>query len=179
VSMWDQMSQALLEQIRQQQQQDQATLETARTQPIPGFTGPTNTGQIPGVGMAPTQPPLLPQPLPGTAHPSMNSGPYGQQAMQLAGVRPTMFAPGQMPHGTRYVGDADPRLQQLGLTMDQARHIPMLGAYGQGGLREAFQQRFPNGSGGLLGRMFNQPASAPPQFGLLGGPPKGFRIPGK
>jgi hypothetical protein len=137
---------ARLQQMQQEQQQRHATaLETARTQPIPGFTGPTSTGQIPGVGMAPPQMP----PMPGTAHPSMASGPYGQQAMQLAGVRPTMFAPGQMPHGV--LGD------------------------GGNELRDAFLQRFPN-RGGLLGRFFGTSGQAPDQ-GLLGAPPKGFRVP--
>jgi hypothetical protein len=151
----------------EQRQRDQAALSTAASQPIPGLTGPTSSGQIP-VGMAPPQQPL-PPPMPGTTHPSMASGPYGQQAMQMAGVQPTMFAPGQMPHGTQFTGN------QLGLTADQ---IPMLGAYGAGGLRGAFQQRFPGGGGGILGGMFGRSGNHMVQqpIGLLGG--KGAYRPG-
>jgi hypothetical protein len=168
MSLRDSMMARFAQLQQEQRDRDAAALETARTQPIPGLTGPPQGGaNIPGVGMAPPQQ-QLPPPLPGTAHPSMDSGPYGQQAMQMAGVRPTMFAPGQMPHGTQYLGDADPRLQ--GMTMDHARQIPMLGAYGPGGLREIMQQRFPDGRGGLLGGMVGRTGNHMVQpTGLLGG----------
>jgi len=65
-----------------QQHQDQY-LATAGQQPIPGLTGPTNSGaSVLPVGMAPPNPQIqgpAPQPF-------MASGPYGQQAMQLAGL---------------------------------------------------------------------------------------------
>jgi hypothetical protein len=82
---------ARFQQLQQEQQQRDATaLETARNQPIPGLTGPTSAGQIPGmapppgVGMAPPQQPLQP-PRMGN-HMMQPVGPYGQQAVQLAGL---------------------------------------------------------------------------------------------
>lgn len=87
MSMRDSMMAALRLLQQQQQQQDQATLANAARQPIPGFTGPAGSGAgIPGggVGMAPPQQPL---PAPGQAlQPFMATGPYGQQALQLAGL---------------------------------------------------------------------------------------------
>jgi hypothetical protein len=183
MSMRDSMMAALQLRMQQQQQQDQTALANAAQQPIPGLTGPTSSGQIPGqpplVGMAPPQQPL---PAPGQAlQPFMANGPYGQQAMQLAGMRQNMFAPGQMPHGTQFTGNADPRLQQLGLTMEQAQQIPMLGAYGSGGLRDAFQQRFPGGGGGILGGMLGRSGNHMVQqpHGLLDGGKGSYRPGGK
>jgi hypothetical protein len=174
MSLRDSMMARFAQLQEEQRQRDQAALATAASQPIPGLTGPTSSGQIPGaapptVGMAPPQQPLPP----GQAlQPFMAAGPYGQQAMNLAGVKPSMFAPGQMPHGTQFTGN------QLGLTTDQ---IPMLGAYGPGGLREVFQQRFPNGGGGILGGMFgrsgNHMVQQPP--GLLDGGKGRYRPGGK
>jgi hypothetical protein len=77
---------ALIQQrLQEQQQQHASALETARTQPIPGLTGPTT--QMPGqptVGMAPPQQPL-PMPNAGN-HMFTPQGPYANQAMQMAGL---------------------------------------------------------------------------------------------
>lgn len=99
----------------QQQAQDRAVIDQAAISPIPGLTGPVGSGaQIPGLlGMAPPQtqiPTAQPQPF-------QSQGPFGQQAMQMAGL----LGRSQIP-----------------------RQLPTVNAQG----------------------------------GLLGGPPKGFRIPG-
>jgi hypothetical protein len=85
VNFREQLEQLRANALLQQQQQSQQTLANAARQPIPGLTGPTTQGGIPGqptVGMAPPQQPL-PAPPP---QPFMASGPYGQQAAQLAGL---------------------------------------------------------------------------------------------
>lgn len=87
------MRAALAQILAQQRQQDQSRLLAAGQQPIPGFTGPAQPGvEIPGmpigmparppVGMAPPQQQLPPP----QQQPFMASGPYGQQAMQMAGL---------------------------------------------------------------------------------------------
>jgi hypothetical protein len=94
---------ARFQQLQQEQQQrDASALETARNQPIPGLTGPTTPGQIPGVngaappvGMAPPQQ-QLPPPMMGN-HMFQPAGPYGQQAVQLAGLLGGGGAPGGVP----------------------------------------------------------------------------------
>jgi hypothetical protein len=92
MSLRDSMMARLQQMMQQRQQQDATALETARTQPIPGFTGPTSTGQIPGVGMAPPQ-----QPIPGVPpQPFLASGPYGQQALQLSGLLGNHMMPGNI-----------------------------------------------------------------------------------
>jgi hypothetical protein len=61
MSLRDQMMAALQLRMQQQQQADQSALAAAQHQPIPGLTGPTSSGGIPGqptVGMAPPQQPL-------------------------------------------------------------------------------------------------------------------------
>jgi hypothetical protein len=89
MSLRDSMMARFAQLQQEQQQRDAAALEAARTQPIPGLTGPTSQGQIPGqipgqVGMAPPQQPL-PGPMMGN-HMFNPVGPYGQQAVQLAGL---------------------------------------------------------------------------------------------
>jgi hypothetical protein len=87
MSLRDQMMAALQLRMQQQQQQDASALANAQHQPIPGLTGPTSSGGIPGqptVGMAPPQQPL-PSPGMGT-HMFQPAGPYGQQAAQMAGL---------------------------------------------------------------------------------------------
>jgi hypothetical protein len=89
MSLRDSMMARFAQLQQEQQQRDAAALEAARTQPIPGLTGPTSQGQIPGqipgqVGMAPPQQPMQP-PMMGN-HMFNPVGPYGQQAVQLAGL---------------------------------------------------------------------------------------------
>lgn len=75
----------LMERFRQmQQQRDTGLVNNAARQPIPGLTGPLGSGAgIPGFGMAPPQQQPLPAPNMGN---HMLTGPYGQQALQLAGL---------------------------------------------------------------------------------------------
>ncbi len=85
MSIRDSMMARLAQLQQEQQQRDAAALETSRNQPIPGLTGPTSQGQIPvPVGMAPPQQPL-PNPQMGN-HMFNPAGPYGQQALHLAGL---------------------------------------------------------------------------------------------
>lgn len=91
MSLRDSMMARFQQLMQERQAQDQATLANAAQQPIPGLTGPTTPGQIPGViGMAPPGVGMAPpqQPLPGgqALQPFMANGPYGQQALQLAGL---------------------------------------------------------------------------------------------
>jgi hypothetical protein len=94
MSLRDSMMARFAQLQQEQQARDAAALEAARTQPIPGLTGPTSQGQIPGqipgqVGMAPPQQPMPQQPLqpPQMGNHMFNPvGPYGQQAVQLAGL---------------------------------------------------------------------------------------------
>jgi hypothetical protein len=86
----DQMRARFAQLQQEQQARDAAALETARTQPIPGMTGPTNSGAgiLPGGGMAPPRQQIPTPGVPSNLPPSvfMHSGPYGQQAQQLAGL---------------------------------------------------------------------------------------------
>lgn len=129
--MFNDMLQQLMARARDQQQQQYAgVLGNAAQQPIPGFTGPAGSGAgIPtpgGVGMAPPQ-----QPLPGgtptmgnhmmpgqALQPFMASGPYGQQAMQMAGL----LGPGGPGMGMpqRPVGGA-----QINAMMGDKARMPM------------------------------------------------------
>lgn len=144
-SMWARAQQMMAE----QRQQDQAALANAQHQPIPGLTGPTSQGQIPGqvpVGMAPPQRPI---PTPGVPPQAfMDSGPFGRQAMQMAGLL------------------GGPRPSSIGAVNS---------------LRDAIINR--RQGGGILGppnagnHMVSQPGNMQTQQGLLGAPPKGFRVP--
>lgn len=86
----DNMFADVMGRVRQvQQQRTSQYLGSAGAQPIPGLTGPV----IPGAGVIPGQMPPMQMPpmqtppmqMPG-GPPFMASGPYGQQAMQLAGL---------------------------------------------------------------------------------------------
>lgn len=113
--MRDSMMAALALRMQQQEQQDQSALANAARQPIPGMTGPVTP--MPTVGMAPPQQPPLPSPIQ-QPQPFMASGPFGQQAMRMAGLL-----------------------------------------------------------GGAGNHMVSPPGNIQTQQGLLGAPPKGFRIP--
>lgn len=79
--------------------QSNLMMANAANQPIPGLTGPVSSGAgIPGLLSAPpSQGPGLnqiPSPMPQAHSQFTPSGPFGQQAMQMAGL---LSAPMQTP----------------------------------------------------------------------------------
>lgn len=124
MSLRDSMMARFQQLMQERQQQDATALENARTQPIPGFTGPPSAGQIPGmapppgVGMAPPQ-----QPLPGgqALQPFMTSGPYGQHALQLAGLMSGGIGGGMGNHMLSQPGNIQTQQGLLGGSTDKFR----------------------------------------------------------